>query len=125
MFTLKGVAAYWLELVAVQVIVTSVRAQGDSDDDRKHKKYILYFILIGLILFLVLTAFIIETLLSKSKKNENRIVKQEQLRNQFKEKTQIESHIYYEPSNAKRDNTVNHLKQPIFEENENSDKEPQ
>jgi len=90
---------------------------ADTQEEQQKKTYILYIILGGLICFLVLAAFIIETLLSKSKRDESKKNEQEKLREQYKEKTQIESNIMWEPSTIKKDGVA----EPIYEEN--SDRE--
>jgi len=76
-------------------------------------------ILGGLILFLILAAFIIETLLSKSKRDESKQIEKIKQKEQHREATQIESRVYYEPSNVKRDS----LRSPIFEVDEKENPE--
>ena len=96
------------------MLVRSVFSQdhNDQDEETNHKRYILYLILAGLVLFLLLAAFIIETLLSKSKRDESRVMEEERLKEKQKEKTQIESNFLNEHSNTK----ANPLQQPILEE---------
>ena len=90
----------------------SCQEHSDQDEETNHKRYILYLILAGLILFLLLAAFIIETLLSKSKRDESKVMEEERLKEKQKEKTQIESNFLNENSN----NKANPLREPIIEE---------
>ncbi len=103
-----------LKLACSLALASFVSAQDHSDQDEEtnHKRYILYLILGGLVLFLLLAAFIIETLLSKSKRDESRVMEEERLKERQKEKTQIESNFLNEQSNTK----ANPLQQPILEE---------
>lgn len=86
-----------------------------SGDDNETKKYILWFILGGLLLFLLLAAFIIETLLSRSKKDERSQIERLKQREQYREATQIESNVIYDQNNTTRKDQI---REPIFEEDE-------
>jgi heme O synthase-like polyprenyltransferase len=103
-----------MTLCMLSVFISAVASQdhGDQDEETNHKRYILYLILAGLVLFLLLAAFIIETLLSKSKRDESRVMEEERLKEKQKEKTQIESNFLNEQSA----NKANPLQQPIMEE---------
>lgn len=92
-----------------------MRVLQANDEDHEKKKYILWFIFGGLLLFLVLAAFIIETLLSKSKRDESKQNEKIKQRDQRREVTQIESNVIYDQNTTRKDNTI---RQPIFEEDE-------
>lgn len=85
--------------------------QGDNNDS---KKYILWIILGSLVAFLVLAAFIIELLLSKSKKNEKKDIERQVRREKLKEKTQIESDMMFDHSGTRR----GQIREAVFEEDE-------
>lgn len=76
-----------------------VLADGDSDS----KKYMLWIILGSLVGFLLLAAFVIELLLSRSKKNERTDQERLKRREQQAERTQIESNVLYDYSNTKKE----------------------
>lgn len=93
----------------------STSDDDNTDDDDNKKKYVLWLILGGLVLFLILAAFIIETFLSKSKRDEvehNQLVRQQE---EIPEKTQIESRVLDDSQTP--GNKDNMIRQPLMEQN--------
>ena len=87
----------------------------DDSGDHDQKKYVLYLILGGLILFLMLAACLIEKMLSQSKREEKRNIEIEKMREKEKEKTQIESNFIVDNTNI--NNTRDKmLREPIMED---------
>lgn len=112
-------------LMAIMMIVgangklRSLQASADEDTDNEDnkKKYVLWLILGGLILFLVLAAFIIETLLSRSKREEIEYNEQVRQQEEVPEKTQIESRVIEDSQSGGTPVKENTIREPLMEQN--------
>lgn len=87
-----------------------------EENDNDSKKYMLWIVLGSLVGFLMLAAFVIELLLSRSKKNERKEKERIKRKEQQPEQTQIESNMLYDHSTTRKDD----IRQVIKEEDEDN-----